>query len=76
VGTKSNQKGDDMNKNPTLKSTQPLDGEQLQKAHGGGSELWIHQPESQAEDRTLLPARLCSCSDVCLAVIEDPGTGV
>lgn len=62
-----------MNKNSSPKSAQPIDHEQLTKAHGGGTELWIKQPESQAEDSTLLPARLCSCSDVCLAVIEDPG---
>jgi hypothetical protein len=36
-----------------------------------GAKLWLKEPESQAEDRALLGARLCSCSDVCLAVIED-----
>ncbi len=33
--------------------------------------LWIKQPESQEENRALLAARLCGCSDVCLANIED-----
>lgn len=43
-----------------------------EKAEAGKApKLWIREPESQAEDRTLLAARLCSCSDVCLAVIED-----
>ena len=36
-----------------------------------GPKLWLKEPESQIEDRTLIGARLCSCSDVCLAVIED-----
>jgi len=38
---------------------------------GAGVRLWVKEPESQAQDRNLLAARLCSCSDVCLAVIED-----
>lgn len=33
--------------------------------------LWLRQPENQAEDSTVIAARLCSCSDVCLANIED-----
>jgi hypothetical protein len=33
--------------------------------------LWLRQPENQAEDSTVIAARLCSCSDVCLASIED-----
>lgn len=40
-------------------------------AEGGPAKLWVREPESQEEDRSLLAARLCSCSDVCLAVIED-----
>lgn len=36
-----------------------------------GAKLWIKEPESQEEDKSLVGARLCSCSDVCLAVIED-----
>lgn len=40
-------------------------------AAGGGAKLWLKEPESQAHDSSLLAARLCSCSDVCLAVIED-----
>jgi hypothetical protein len=36
-----------------------------------GARLWLKEPESQAEDSSLLAARLCSCIDVCLAVIED-----
>lgn len=38
---------------------------------GAAAKLWVKEPESQAEDPSLLAARLCSCSDVCLAVIED-----
>lgn len=63
-----------MNKNAKDVNAANLEPEMLKKARGGSSGLWIKQPESQAEDRTILPARLCSCSDVCLAVIEDPGT--
>jgi hypothetical protein len=37
----------------------------------GKPSLWVKQPEAQDNDTTLLPARLCSCSDVCLAVIDD-----
>ncbi|HRC86568.1 MAG TPA: hypothetical protein PK413_13250 [Thermoanaerobaculia bacterium] len=33
--------------------------------------LWIKPPESQDLDPSLLPARLCGCRDVCLAVIDD-----
>ncbi|HVF58236.1 MAG TPA: hypothetical protein VNJ70_00245 [Thermoanaerobaculia bacterium] len=40
-------------------------------AKGGAARLWVKEPESQVEDPSLLAARLCSCSDVCLAVIED-----
>ncbi|HEX3131920.1 MAG TPA: hypothetical protein VH394_31570 [Thermoanaerobaculia bacterium] len=35
------------------------------------ADLWLRQPENQAEDSTVIAARLCSCSDVCLASIED-----
>jgi hypothetical protein len=42
-----------------------------EKHHAAGVKLWVKEPESQAQDRNLLAARLCSCSDVCLAVIED-----
>lgn len=38
---------------------------------GGAGRLWVKEPESQAQDSSLLAARLCSCSDICLAVIED-----
>lgn len=50
--------------------------EQLRGVKGSGETtagLWVKQPESQAEDRKLLAARLCSCDSVCLAVMEDPG---
>lgn len=40
-------------------------------AKGAAARLWLKEPESQAEDSSLLAARLCSCTDVCLAVIED-----
>ena len=36
-----------------------------------GGKLWVKEPESMEEDRTVIGARLCSCSDVCLAVMED-----
>ncbi|HEX3131919.1 MAG TPA: hypothetical protein VH394_31565 [Thermoanaerobaculia bacterium] len=42
-----------------------------EKKGAKGARLWLKEPESQAEDSSLLAARLCSCSDVCLAVIED-----
>lgn len=38
---------------------------------GKGKKLWIKEPESQEENRAIIGARLCSCSDVCLAVMED-----
>lgn len=38
---------------------------------GKGKKLWVKEPESMEEDRTIIGARLCSCSDVCLAVMED-----
>lgn len=38
---------------------------------GSKARLWVKEPESQVNDPSLLAARLCSCSDVCLAVIED-----
>jgi len=41
------------------------------KEAGGAARLWVKEPESQTQDRSLLAARLCSCSDVCLAVVED-----
>lgn len=41
------------------------------KEGGGAARLWVKEPESQTEDRSLLAARLCSCSNVCLAVVED-----
>ncbi len=34
-------------------------------------DLWIREPESAELDAKIVAARLCSCSDVCLAVIED-----
>lgn len=37
----------------------------------GAGKLWVKEPESQAQDSSILAARLCSCTDVCLAVIED-----
>jgi hypothetical protein len=44
---------------------------QRPKTKRGAAKLWVKEPESQADDPSLLAARLCSCSDVCLAVIED-----
>ena len=38
---------------------------------GGPARLWVKEPENQANDPSLLAARLCSCTDVCLAVVED-----
>jgi len=38
---------------------------------GRAGKLWVKEPESQEEDRSLLAARLCSCTNVCLAVVED-----
>jgi hypothetical protein len=43
----------------------------VREGRGSAAKLWVKEPESQEEDRTLVGARLCSCSDVCLAVIED-----
>ncbi len=42
-----------------------------QRKGAKGRALWVREPESQEEERSLLAARLCSCSDVCLAVVED-----
>ena len=40
-------------------------------AHDSDLDLWIRQPDPEAADVSVAAARLCSCSDVCLAVIED-----
>ncbi|HEX6903838.1 MAG TPA: hypothetical protein VF789_29275 [Thermoanaerobaculia bacterium] len=55
-----------------------VDRELLQRVKGGASTtastgLWIKEPEAQDDDRTKLAARLCSCDNVCLAVMEDNG---
>lgn len=42
-----------------------------QRKGAKGRALWVKEPESQEEQRSLLAATLCSCSDVCLAVVED-----
>ncbi len=54
----------------------PVETELLKRVQGGASTtastgLWIKEPEAQDDDRTSLPARLCSCDNVCLAVMED-----
>ncbi len=52
----------------------PLDREQAKAVTGGtSSSLWVKQPEPQVNDGTVIGARLCSCTDVCLAVIDDHG---
>jgi hypothetical protein len=52
-----------------------LGREQGKAVTGGASttRLWLKEPESQVKDGTVVAARLCSCTDVCLAVIEDHG---
>jgi hypothetical protein len=34
-------------------------------------DLWVRAPDSEKLDKMQLAARLCSCKEVCLAVIED-----
>jgi hypothetical protein len=34
-------------------------------------ELWVRTPDSERLEKMQVAARLCSCRDVCLAVIED-----
>lgn len=60
-----------MTENPGHETPMADSAQEREALYSGAASLWIREPESQREDRTLLAARLCGCSDVCQANIED-----
>ena len=48
----------------------PMDNSNLY-ANNQELDLWLKQPESDALDHKVVAGHLCSCDNVCVAVLDD-----